>query len=65
VVFVERDTGEEISDIRVLSQDGRELKARDLALVPGPGATEMTKERLRLMVETWGQRQKNRAVENG
>jgi len=64
VVFVERDTGEEISDIRVLSQDGRELKARDLALVPGPGATEATKERLRLMVETWQQRQENRSAED-
>jgi len=57
VVFVERDTGEEIDDIRVLSKDGRELEARELALMPGPGASEDTKERLQQMVETWKSRQ--------
>lgn len=58
VIFVERETGERIPDIRTLSQDGRELEAHDLALIPGPGATEATKERLRQMAETWANRQK-------
>jgi len=58
VIFVERKSGGRIPDIRTLSQDGRELEARDLALIPGPGATEATKERLRQMAETWERRQK-------
>lgn len=47
VKFIERASGEEIADIAVLSKDGRELKARELALIPGPGATAKTRERLR------------------
>ncbi len=51
VIFIDRSTGKEIVDIRILSEGGRELKARDLALLPGPGATDETRERLRLILE--------------
>jgi len=49
VKFIERATGEEIADVSVQTKDGRKLQARDLAMVPGPGATEETKERLHLL----------------
>ena len=51
VKFVERSTGEEISDVSIRSKDGREIKARDLALVPGPGASDETRQRLKIMAE--------------
>jgi len=51
VKFVERSTGEEIADVAIHSKDGREIKARDLALIPGPGATDETIERLRIMAD--------------
>jgi len=57
VTFIERNTGEEIADVCVLSKDGRVLKARDLALMPGPGATDETRERLQLMVKAWENRE--------
>jgi DNA-binding HxlR family transcriptional regulator len=56
VKFIERASGEEIADVAVLSKDGRELKARELALVPGPGATDKTRERLRQLDIAWKQR---------
>lgn len=49
VKFIERATGEEIMDVAILSKDGREIKPRDLTLIPGPGATDETIERLRLL----------------
>ncbi len=49
VKFVERATGEEIADVTIRNKQGREIKARDLALIPGPGATEETKQRLEVM----------------
>ena len=49
VKFVERATGEEIADVSIVSKDGRKLNARDLAIIPGPGATDATIERLREM----------------
>ena len=51
--FIERATGEEIAEIGVFSKDGRQLKPRELALAPGPGATEQTIERIQLMSEKW------------
>jgi len=36
LVFVERATGEPIQPMRVMSQDGRPLHARDVKAVPGP-----------------------------
>jgi len=36
--FVERETGREIPRIAVRGMDGRELRVRDVAMVPGPDA---------------------------
>lgn len=47
VKFVERASGEEIADVSVQTKDGKHLEPRDMAMVPGPGATEETRERLR------------------
>jgi len=58
VKFIERTTGEEIADVAILSKDGRKIKARDLALIPGPGATDETVERLKQMAEAWENRDK-------
>ena len=57
VIFTERSSGEEIADVSILSKDGRVLKARDLKLMPGPGANDETIERLRLMDEAWEKRE--------
>ncbi len=51
VKFIERSTGEEIADVTICSKDGREIEARDLAMIAGPGATDETTERLRIMAE--------------
>lgn len=51
VKFVERSTGEEIADVDIRNKDGCVIKARDLALVPGPGATAETTDRLRIMAD--------------
>ena len=56
VKFIERASGEEIADVAILSKDGRALTAREMALVPGPGATDVTRERLRLLQILWEQR---------
>ncbi len=53
VTFIEHATGEEIADVAILSKQGKELDARDLALIPGPGATAETKERLHLLQTAW------------
>ena len=58
VKFVERVTGEEISEVVIHAKDGREIKPRDLALIPGPGATDETIERLRLLSAVWEDRSK-------
>lgn len=57
VKFVERSSGEEIPEVRILAKDGRELRARELALIPGPGATDETRQRLQLMAEAWHSRE--------
>ena len=56
VKFVERDSGKEIADVSVQTMDGRKLEPREMAMVPGPGATEETKQRLALLRLTWEQR---------
>ena len=56
VKFIERASGEEIADVAILSKHGRALTAREMALVPGPGATDATRERLRLLQIVWEQR---------
>jgi len=53
VKFIEYKTGEEIADVAIMSKDNRVLDARDLVLKPGPGATDETRERLRLLHESW------------
>lgn len=56
VTFVERGSGEEIPEVCVRSKDGRKLKTRDLAMVPGPGATDETRERLQMIAQAWESR---------
>lgn len=56
VRFVERATGEEIADVSVQTKDGRKLESREMAMLPGPGATEETIERLRMMRLAWEKR---------
>ena len=56
VKFVERATGEQIAEVSVQTKDGRKLEPREMAMIPGPGATEETKERLRLLRVAWEQR---------
>ncbi len=53
VRFVEHATGDEIQPVSILSRQGKVLDARDLVLLPGPGATADTKERLRLLHQAW------------
>jgi DNA-binding HxlR family transcriptional regulator len=53
--FLDRATGKDIADVAIRSQDGRRLRPRDLALVPGPGATEETIERLRELEQAWNE----------
>jgi len=43
--FVERATGQDLSPVSVCSQDGRSLAAREIALLPGPDADPMLRER--------------------
>ena len=57
VKFIEGDSGEVIPEISVRSKDGRQLKTRDLAMIPGPGATDETRERLRQIAEAWHNRE--------
>lgn len=58
VKFIERATGEEISKISVRTSSGQEIKPHELALIPGPGATEKTLDRLRLLSLTWQNKNK-------
>jgi DNA-binding HxlR family transcriptional regulator len=53
VKFIDHATGEEIDDVAILSKQGKELDARDLLLIPGPGANEETKQRLSLLQIAW------------
>ena len=57
VKFIEGDSGEVIPETSVRSKDGRQLKTRDLAMIPGPGATDETRERLRQIAEAWQNRE--------
>ncbi|MEE4303060.1 MAG: helix-turn-helix domain-containing protein [Wenzhouxiangella sp.] len=54
VRYVERATGEEIQRIKVLSADGRELDAGELAMLPGPDADPALKARLVAAMEQAG-----------
>ena len=63
--FIERATGEKIAEIEVLSNDGRKLLPRELALMPGEGASEQTIERIELMAQAWKQRFEQAEKEKG
>ncbi len=56
VIFIDRESGEDIPQVSIRSKDGRQLKARDLAMRAGPGATDENKERLQLIIEAWKSR---------
>ena len=58
VKFIERSSGEVIPEVSVRSKDGRQLKTRDLAMIPGPGASDETRERLQLITQAWENRSK-------
>ena len=45
VKVVDRESGTEIAEIRVISLDGRPLRASEVAMVPGPGAGPSTRAR--------------------
>ena len=51
VKFIERETGEEIAKVTIQNKAGEEIKARDLALIPGLGATDETRKRLKIMAD--------------
>jgi hypothetical protein len=51
-------TGKEIADIAVLGKDGRKIKPRDIAMIPGPGAPDETIKRLLLMAAVWEEKQR-------
>lgn len=46
VLFLERETGQSISPVKVFSTQGEVLRARDLRVVAGPGASPESRERL-------------------
>ena len=46
VLFLERETGQSISPVKVFSTQGEVLRARDLKVVAGPGASPESRERL-------------------
>ena len=48
IKVVDRRSGKEV-DVQVVTEDGQPVDPRDVMLVPGPGATKATKERLESM----------------
>jgi DNA-binding HxlR family transcriptional regulator len=46
VLFLERETGQPISSVKVFSIQGEALRARNLKVVAGPGASPESRERL-------------------
>jgi len=46
VLFLERETDQPISSVKVFSMQGEVLRARDLKVVAGPGASPESRERL-------------------
>jgi len=46
VLFLERETGQPISPVKVFSMQSEVLRARDLKVVAGPGASPESRERL-------------------
>ena len=48
-LFVERDSGEPIQQIRVRAADGHSLRPREVKIETGPGASEQDRQRVRDM----------------
>jgi len=46
ILFLDREHGQPIAPIQVFSQRGKPLRARDLKVIPGPGASPESKKRL-------------------
>ena len=53
IKYIHRATGEEIADVTIRARDGQPLRARDILLIPGPGATEETRARLQELNDRW------------
>jgi len=51
VIFMDRENGEPISKIEVLSARGQRLKPREIMVKPGPGSTREAKKRIEEMNE--------------
>ena len=51
VIFVDREDEEPISKIEVLSARGRQLKPREIMVIPGPGSTLESKKRIEEMYQ--------------
>ena len=64
VKFIERASGEEIAEVSVQTKAGQKLEPRDMAMIPGPGATEETQERLRLLRVAWQKRNETEPVKH-
>ena len=53
IKYIHRATGEEIADVVIRAKDGQPLMARDILLLPGPGATDETRARLQELHDRW------------
>jgi len=45
VKVIDLRSGKEVNEVRVLTEDGRPVDPRNLAVIPGPGATRATRAR--------------------
>jgi len=46
ILFLDREHGQAIAPVQVFSLQGEPLRARDLKVIPGPGASPESKKRL-------------------
>ncbi|MDC1288254.1 helix-turn-helix transcriptional regulator [Gammaproteobacteria bacterium] len=46
ILFLDREHGQPIAPVQVFSLQGKPLRARDLKVIPGPGASPESKKRL-------------------
>jgi len=59
IKYVHRATGEEIAAVTIQARNGQSLMARDILLLPGPGATKETRARLQELRDRWERLQGN------
>jgi len=59
IKYIHRATGEEIAAVTIRAKDGQPLMARDILLLPGPGATKETRARLQELRDRWERLQGN------